>query len=75
DSTEITTEPLFRNASGGDYQHVKGSAAINSGKDLSLLVSTDIEGVARPQTRVFDLGAHEFKGADGGFRILKWVEK
>ncbi|MBC8356027.1 MAG: right-handed parallel beta-helix repeat-containing protein [Planctomycetes bacterium] len=73
--TEITTAPKFRNASNGDYQHVKGSAAINSGKDLLLLLDTDLDGVKRPQTRVFDLGAHEFKGADGGFRILKWTEK
>ena len=73
--TEITTSPKFVDATNGNYAHAKGSAAINAGKDVSLMVSTDYDGVNRPQTRVYDLGAHEFKGIDGGFRVLKWIEK
>jgi parallel beta-helix repeat protein len=56
-STNLTTDPKFANASGGDFHLQAGSPAIATGADLSAEgISTDITGlVSRPP---FNIGAY-----------------
>jgi hypothetical protein len=54
----VSGDPAFANAAGGDFRIEAASAAIDSGVDAG--VSVDIDGQARPQGSGFDIGADEY---------------
>lgn len=54
----ISSDPLFVNESGGDYNLQKGSPCIDAGTDVGL--SIDMDGDVRPFGEGFDMGADEF---------------
>lgn len=53
--------PLFVNASGGNFQLLSNSPAIDAGITISGF-NTDHAGVSRPQGVRWDIGAYEFSG-------------
>jgi len=55
----LTTDPGFVNAAAGDFHLTTGSAAIDAGITISL-VTTDYDGVIRPQNGAYDIGAFEY---------------
>jgi hypothetical protein len=55
----INTNPRFVNPTAGDYHLAAGSPAIDAGTNVG--VTTDLDGVARPQGAGFDIGAYEFR--------------
>jgi hypothetical protein len=55
----LTTDPKFVNAAGGDLRLAPGSPAIDKGVKLTE-VEQDIVGSARPQGKGYDIGAFEF---------------
>ena len=71
---DINKQPVFVDAAAGDLHLAAGSPAINSGADLSSLVSTDIEGNTRPSFRGFEMGAYEYLEPSGSIRVLDWNE-
>jgi nitrous oxidase accessory protein NosD len=56
----IQGEPLFRDASGGDYHLGGASPAVDTGTDVISLLF-DFEGTPRPQGAAIDIGAFEFR--------------
>jgi len=52
----------FVNATAHDYHLVAGSAPIDTGADVTSVVSTDIEGNPRPIGTFPDIGAYEYTG-------------
>ncbi len=54
-------DPLFVDAANANFALKSGSPAIDAGQALSE-VTTDINGVTRPQGGVYDIGAYEFGG-------------
>nr|WP_143547834.1 right-handed parallel beta-helix repeat-containing protein [Rhodopirellula sp. SM50] len=71
---ETNDPPLFADPATGDFHLSMGSPAINSGTDLSGLVSIDLDGNARPSFQGFEMGAYEFMEPSGSIRVLKWDE-
>jgi hypothetical protein len=67
DNDMITTDPKF--FGGGSYQLLAGSPAIGAGINLSSLFTTDFNGVTRPASTAWDIGAYEY-GAPVGATIL-----
>ncbi len=63
--TNLTSNPSFVNAAAGNFRLQSGSPAINAGTNLSPDVTTDRDGVPRPQNVTYDIGAYEF-GSGGG---------
>ena len=60
-SNNLTADAKFVNAAAGDFHLQDGSPAIDKGTDLRAQgVTTDFEGVPRPQGNAFDIGADEF---------------
>ncbi len=65
-SGNITNEPAFVNRPAGDYRLRAGSPCIDTGTNLSALVSSDINGLPRPLdgnrdgVAGYDMGAYEF---------------
>jgi hypothetical protein len=61
-SNNLTTEdPRFVNEAGLDFHLLPDSPAIDAGTDLSASgVTTDFDGVSRPQRSAYDIGAYEF---------------
>jgi hypothetical protein len=57
-TNDITGSPAFVNPDAGNYHIGAGSAAIDRGVDAG--VATDLDGIARPQGSLPDLGAYEF---------------
>lgn len=57
-NNHIEADPGFRDLPNGDVRLLEGSAAINNGDDLGVLI--DRNGILRPQEGGFDIGAHEF---------------
>ena len=57
----ISGDPLFVNASDGDYHLQETSPCINSGTSLNAPL-VDFEGVNRPQGAGFDMGIYEYSG-------------
>ena len=55
----LNANPQFVNPATGDYHLAAGSPAIDAGTDAG--VTADIDGVARPQGKGYDMGAYEFK--------------
>ncbi len=51
--------PGFVNAGAGDFRLTSGSRAIDAGASVAM-VSSDANGVARPQGPAYDIGAYEF---------------
>lgn len=72
---EIEKEPIFLDPTNGDYHLAAGSPAINSGADLTGILSVDIEGNERNSFRAFEMGAFEFMENAGSLRVLEWDEK
>jgi parallel beta-helix repeat protein len=65
-SNNLVDDPLFVDASSGDYRLKEGSPAIKAGVDLSSIFTTDITGATRP-SGPFDIGAYAFGAtAPGG---------
>lgn len=63
-SNNLTTSPSFVNPSAGDFHLLAGSPAIDAGFNLFASgVVTDHDGVARPSSGPFEIGAYEFGGA------------
>jgi parallel beta-helix repeat protein len=58
-SNNVTTDPQFVNASANDFSLRASSPAINAGVTVSI-VTTDMNGVARPQGAAYDVGAYEY---------------
>ncbi|OQW49213.1 MAG: hypothetical protein A4S09_03860 [Proteobacteria bacterium SG_bin7] len=54
----LTTNPLFVNASARNFRLTAASPAVNKGRSISS-VKTDITGTARPKSGYFDIGAYE----------------
>jgi hypothetical protein len=58
-SNNLTTDPKFVNAAGADFHLQADSPAIDAGIAIAE-VTTDFDGVARPQGAAYDIGAYEF---------------
>ncbi len=58
-SGNISTDPLFMDASSGDYLLQKTSPCIDSGTSQNAPL-VDFEGVSRPQGAGFDMGIYEY---------------
>lgn len=55
------TNPIFVNTLINEFQLQSSSPAINTGTTVSM-VTTDIDGVSRPQGSAYDIGAYEYSG-------------
>ncbi len=67
---ETVAEVRFADAATDDYDLAAGSPAIDAGLNAaSFGVTTDLEGVSRPQGSAYDVGAYEFEQA-ATFRVL-----
>jgi hypothetical protein len=75
DTSELLKNPRFVDAANGDFSLAKGSPAINAGTDLSVSVTVDILGNARPSHKVFEIGAYEYLQNGGSLRVLSWKEE
>jgi serralysin len=60
--TNMTSNPGYLNATGGDFHLAAGSPAIDTGTTLSV-VTKDRDGVSRPQGAGYDVGAYEHTNA------------
>ena len=64
DSAAINSDPRFVDAGNRDFRLQPNSPAINRGvSHVGSVVTTDFEGVARPQGSGYDIGAFEFSPA------------
>jgi parallel beta-helix repeat protein len=60
-SNNLMSNPSFLNPAASDFHLQSGSAAIEKGANLfSVGVTTDFDGVARPQVGNYDIGAYEY---------------
>jgi len=57
-SNNVSTNPLFVNASGGDFRVQSGSSAIGAAVDLSSVFTTDFTGATR--VLPWDIGAYKY---------------
>jgi len=63
---DITANPLFVNAGGGDFRTSSASPVIDAGVDPGpgpgggSIVALDINGTTRPQGAAYDIGAYEY---------------
>ena len=64
-SNNLTTNPQFVNASGGDFHLSASSAAIDSGLAIPS-VSVDFDAVPRPRGAGYDIGAFEYQSSAAG---------
>jgi chitodextrinase len=64
-SSILTTDPKFVNASTNDFHLQSTSPAINAGATIAS-VTTDKDGVTRPQGSAYDIGAYEYVSGGGG---------
>ncbi|MGB7540918.1 MAG: choice-of-anchor Q domain-containing protein, partial [Burkholderiales bacterium] len=61
DTHSISADPRFVNPSAGDFRLRASSPAINRGSSsVNDVVTTDFDGIARPQGGGYDIGAFEF---------------
>ena len=61
-SNNLFTDPSFVNSAAADFHLQSTSPAINAGVALSE-VTTDYDGVSRPQGSAYDIGAYEYVGS------------
>jgi len=59
-SQNLTTDPKFLNPFANDFHLTASSPAIDAGLTLSD-VTTDFDGISRPQGNASDIGAYEFR--------------
>lgn len=59
DTTAINDDPDFVNPAAFNFQLQTDSPCVDTGRDVSSVVTRDILGVPRPQDIAFDLGAYE----------------
>ena len=71
-SNTVVANPNFVNAAGDNFQLQAGSPAIDAGVTVSG-VSTDYNGVSRPQGSAFDIGAFEFATATDQAPVISAV--
>jgi parallel beta-helix repeat protein len=62
EANNLTSDPSFVNASGGDFSLRRGSAAVDAGETL-MIVPDDYTGKKRPAGEAYDIGAYEYSGA------------
>lgn len=55
----VNANPRFVNPAAGDYHLAAGSPAIDAGTNVG--VTLDLDGIARPQGKGYDLGAYEYR--------------
>jgi hypothetical protein len=70
DPSTITSDPVFVSASTGDFHLRASSPAIDTGRDLSSMFTTDADGRIRPAGGGWDRGAYEYGAlapSDAGF--------
>ncbi len=61
DTGNITNNPLFANAAGGNYRLTSGSPCINTGTDQNWMVgAVDLDGNPRIVGSTVDMGAYEY---------------
>ena len=60
-SNNLTSDPKFVNGGANDFRLQSTSPAINAGATLTE-VTTDKDGVTRPQGSAYDIGAYEYGG-------------
>src|SRR5262249_33642294 len=58
----VVGNPLFVNAAGNDFHLQAGSPARDAGITLSI-VTTDYDGIPRPQGVAYDIGAYEYSAS------------
>jgi len=63
DVSALNADPIFVNPRSSDFRVQAGSPAIDAGTDTGVLF--DFAGIARPQGRAQDIGAHEFGPTNG----------
>ncbi|OQA27724.1 MAG: hypothetical protein BWY59_01026 [Verrucomicrobia bacterium ADurb.Bin345] len=59
----ITNEPRFVNAAGGNFRLAASSPCINQGSNGYVTASYDLDGLPRIYNGTVDMGAYEFQGA------------
>lgn len=57
---DLTSDPLFVDPGGGDFQLLKPSPAVDSATSLAASFTVDILGVTRPQGSAWDRGCYEY---------------
>jgi predicted outer membrane repeat protein len=73
-NNNITSDPLFVDATGGDYRLFGNSPTVNTGNNSYNPIATDIRGEARIQSTTIDMGAYEWtSGVDPLINILTWT--
>jgi hypothetical protein len=60
DTTNITGDPMFRDAANGDFHLKPGSAAIDTANPADVFTGHDLDGTPRPQGARSDIGAFEY---------------
>jgi hypothetical protein len=59
-SNNLTSDPRFTSSSTGDFTLQPSSPAIDTGANVSSILTTDFRGAPRPAGSAFDIGAFEF---------------
>jgi hypothetical protein len=70
DTTAISQDPNFTDASAFNYQLRNGSPCMEVGKNVSTVVDRDLYGVPRPQGLGFDIGAYEYLSGT----VIMWTQ-
>jgi hypothetical protein len=71
---DITNAPMFVNLAAGNLRLQSGSPCINSGNNVVVSGSTDLDGNPRVVHGTVDMGAYEFQGA-GSVISYAWLQQ